>query len=146
MKKDIVSLLTLIVLFFISSCQKEGSSENNNTTQVLGKWNISNAVQWWTPISGSTIKDTFSFAGEGLYRDFRSDGKVYSLLIDDITLFYDTTNYKVDGNAIILWNSSYRDTAIIQKLTNNELSLYKKTIIDDDADKGVLEVWNNLAK
>jgi hypothetical protein len=146
MKKQIISILTLIALFIISSCQKEGSSEQNNTTQVLGKWDISSAVQWWTPTGGTTIKDTFSFAGEGLYRDFKDDGKVYSLLIDDVTLFYDTANYQIDGNAIILWNSTYRDTGIIHKLTNNEFSLYKKIIIDDNNDKGVLEVWHNMTK
>ncbi|MCU7552083.1 hypothetical protein OCK74_23390 [Chitinophagaceae bacterium LB-8] len=146
MKKNVFCILTVISLFFISSCQKEISSEENNSTQALGKWNINSAVQWWSPTGGSTVKDTFSFAGEGVYRDFRSDGKVYSLLTDGFTLFYDTANFKISGNKIILWNSSYRDTGDIQKLTRNEFSLYKKTLINNSIDKGILEVWNHMTK
>ena len=137
--KKLAFCLGIGCLYFISCSKKDANSSGS----VQGKWIRETAVDWVT-ISGTVYKDTINFPSTA-YTDFRTDGKVYTYNggvngVDE----YDTSFYEVKGNTVIVANinSSERDTAVIQTLTSNKLSLYLKIIDVGETD----ESWATFRK
>jgi|GEM_PF-2535795 len=134
MKRILSGLFVLLVLG--TACSKSDTAPNNPS--LLGKWTRQTAVEWFTPTSGPIIKDTLSYANNGTYVDFRADGKAYSWNTSPAGSYYDTASYQVNGNTLIVFDPpSLPDTATIQTLTNNTLSLYVRKVFTT----GVTERW-----
>lgn len=118
-------LWVLISTTVFAACSKKGATPNGQPS-ILGKWTLVNTVVSSTPygtivtkdssgtfftntpFTGTTTKDS-SDDYPGQYSDFRTDGKVYSRVWDNVnnTFYYDTSfygiNYSTRGNFIFAY-------------------------------------------
>jgi len=137
--KKLAFCLGIGCIYFVSCSKKDG----NTSGSIQGKWIRETAVDWVTA-GGITYKDTVSFPSTA-YSEFRTDGKVYTYNggVNGADQ-YDTSYYEVKGNTIIIGNinSSERDTAVIQTLTANKLSVYIKYVDLSD----IYESWATFRK
>jgi hypothetical protein len=99
----IIVAIALLIFTSIIACRKNNTA-NDFSSRIIGKWKFNSVIEWWTPIGGSVFgKDTFDVTNLGQqYREFRNDGKVYSLLSLFGSFYNDTTDYKINGNVIIM--------------------------------------------
>lgn len=126
-KKFFILFITLLSVFTFS-CKKD--ADNNNKTAIVGHWKYTNSTvdslingKWTTPVTAydSTVIDNFA---ESLR--FTATDTVY------YTYYGITTwsNYKVEGNQLILIGSTTADTLTIHSLNNTLLQIGKQTNSD----------------
>ncbi|PZF74291.1 lipocalin family protein [Taibaiella soli] len=131
--KKLVLAASIMGIAFASCKKNDDNGGGNNSTAIVAKWNF-NTVVSTTSIGGVSMgTDTTDVTGS--YMDFRSDGKVYSMIVD--TLFgneYDTSSYKVNGNNITITSTTDTSTAQIVSLTSNAMELYT---VDEEIQGGV---------
>jgi archaellum component FlaG (FlaF/FlaG flagellin family) len=120
--KQPFSLLVLIAatLFVVVSCKKKNDTETT-AQKIQAKWQIVNIVSN-DHFNGTDNMITYT-GNAGDYFDIRSDGHIYSLSQGSL----DTSSYMLLGDSKIIVDGL--DTANIQGLTNNALTLYEKNII-----------------
>jgi hypothetical protein len=108
----ITSFMTAITICLtITSCKKDDA---NNSNSIVGKWKRGN---YFIHVYGG-ITDTV-FVAPNKYVEFTSGGKYYD---------GDTSNYVVSGDKLIVSGTGYSDTATIETLNANNLTLnYKWT-------------------
>jgi len=144
MTKKNKTLLAFTALIFVTlfSCSKKDEATNN---LVLGKWYRQSKISWYTSYNNPIYnrKDTTISSGVE-YADFRNDNKVYSYYNDGSGFTSDTFNYVVSNDKIIVSNNQHPmpDTVVIQTLTSNKMTWYKKYIGVDNIE----EIWNNFSK
>ena len=138
MKKTLIIAMAFTAL--VMACTKKDAT---TTASIVGKWNFDKHIEWNTPPSATTIKDTTNLIGTVSYIDFRTDGKAYSKYYDNITSSYeyDTVPYSVSGNQLTLNVST--NVWTIQTLTNSNFVFYNK---DTSSPYAIIEKWNVLSK
>ena len=143
---SIIVLASLTIMPFIF-CKKD-NNHDSISSKIKGKWTFVGVIEWYTWYSTSeTTKDTFDLSGRGLYRDFRNDGKIYSLLPGSNGPFNDTINYEIHGNMIIEWKVPlYRDTGIIVGFSSTSFSIYQKKYPAPTSPPGFYDIWFNYIK
>jgi hypothetical protein len=109
------------ILLVAVSCKKKNDTETT-AQKIQAKWQIINIIS--NDHSNGT-DDIITYTGApGDYYDIRSDGNIYSYFQGS----KDTSRYTFLGDSKIILDGM--DTAIIQGLTNNTLTLYEKSIVD----------------
>lgn len=140
MKKSILGLAALTALAFVA-CKK--NDDQSNAQKIIAKWKHVNAIDKATTKStGAVVSDTINFSASD-YVDFRTNGYVYFYEHTAIEDYYDTAQYKVNGNQLIVtWAPNDADTATITTLTGSALSTYEKT----ESTQTIDEYFDNLKK
>ncbi len=116
-------LLVLIsaILLVVMSCKKKNDTETT-AQKIQAKWQIINIIS--NDHSNGTDDIITETGAPGDYYDIRSDGNIYSHFQGSS----DTSSYTLLGDSKIIVDG--KDTANIQGLTNNALTLYEKSIVD----------------
>ena len=108
-----------------TACKKDSTTASKTTAQkVIGKWSISSLVG--VSYSGGVGYPYTLPASSAKYIDFRTDGKSYSLLMNQ----HDTSTYSIINDHTIKLDL---DTAQIKTLTDNSFVLYAKKIEGQDS-------------
>ncbi len=128
MKKVILffSLAAASAILF-SACKKTDSQTTTTTQKLQAKWTFDQSIS--DDFQGGVhTRDTITAAMSPGYLDFRTDNKVYSLLVS----ISDTSNYQVLGDTkIVTWSTAdplTKDTSDIQTLTSSQLILHSKQV------------------
>ena len=104
--------MIVVAVCAFAACKKDSS--NSNSSLIVGKWkDNSYYIHIYNFGYPSTITDTVPMNTQ--FTEFTSNGKCYD---------YDTTNYVINGNTLILTESTgVKDTATILILDANNLKL-----------------------
>ena len=114
-------VLVSAILLVVVSCKKKSDTETT-AQKIQAKWQIIDIVS--NDHSNGTDDVVTETGAPGDYYDIRSDGYIYIHLQGST----DTSSYTLLGDSKLILDGM--DTANIQVLTNNALTLYEKSIID----------------
>jgi hypothetical protein len=121
-------MLALSAIVF--SCKKD--KDKPAQERILGKWNFTG----WTDndhYSNQDHRDTAVYPVGYSTREFLSNGFV----VDKSTNFVDSMIYKFEGSKLLISSNAARtkfDTLTIKTLSDNDLHLYWKSVVESDGD------------
>ena len=120
--KKIIPLLILVALgvFYLTACKKSDNQPKTTAQKVQGKWSLQSELLNEHVAGKDNI--TTTVGGPNDIIDFRTDGKVYSV----VTGVEDTSTYTLSGDTKIILdgNQSYD----IKALTSSSFIIYTKEI------------------
>jgi len=114
----------LIGIAFASCKKSDDNGGGSNNSAIVAKWNLNNIVTSTSLNGGTPSVDTAAMPGSTV--EFKTDGKVYTLLADPTGNEYDTSYYSVNGSTVTVMSLDHADTTVMQitTLNNNTLNLY----------------------
>ena len=136
LRYSLIALTTLTLLF---ACKKDKDEEalKPPAERILGKWNIVKEWEKTYEYNTGTFKDSTGVnIPAGIFTaEFRTDGKMYTMLNDNGDIERDTIPYTLQSETLLVIDG---DQYIIKKFTNNEL------ITTDFYDDGTSDVEHAL--
>jgi hypothetical protein len=114
------SLIGLIAMTLLFSCNKDKEDLKKPADRILGVWNILKETEVYYDKNTGAYKDSSAVdIPQGLFSiDFRTDGYAYTRISDNNQIELDTFRYDLQGESLLLIDG---DEYIINKFTNNHL-------------------------
>lgn len=133
------SLIALTALTLLFSCKKDKDEEalKPPAERILGVWNIVKESEKTYEYNTGAFKDSTGVViPTGVFTaDFRTDGKMYTMINDNGDIERDTISYTLQSETLLVIDG---DQYIIKKFTNKEL------ITTDFYDDGTSDVEHIL--
>ena len=129
-KQNFLFLMFVAVTVAFSSCKKD--DDENNSTKIIGKWNLKKEVEKEYKNNGSPVTDEDIYEA-GAYVEFKKDG---IMEWNEDGSDAEAYSYRVDGNALTIIDEG-REPEIftIEELTSSKLVISEEDEYTEGNDK-----------
>ena len=113
------AVLASLNIALLSSCDKDNDEDQSLAQRILGVWNIVTETESFYDEGTETFTNPneTNIAPGDFTAEFRNDGKLY-MMLDQLTVTYDTLNYQVQGDTVILVNG---EKFFIESFSNSHM-------------------------